>query len=340
VRVVLLLGLLGCGRFGFDERSAPADTTPPIDEPRLCNPRTIGTLDITGESAIKLRATQLSTGWAVAVQTDALNTYLARLDTAGAFVSRHNALVGGYALQGISQLQDRPFVFVFVDGAAFIKLLSPDWESYDTGPSSQLSSMDPQQALASTGDYAIVGSINNDALLIQGVDVNNAILGEADYSPPATFASFGAIPTGARVVVEKDGVCTTFAIDDDGPTGPRHDFSPCFQPRIATLGNEGAILYQTGPDGPLALHQIPVDATTAGRTLPLEIGSNPRIATVDGEIWVAYLRGAGTLRLHRFSGEAQAVHDDESITTSFDLIPSGLFSVTSTGELHSATPCL
>lgn len=339
MRVALLLGLLGCGRFGFDEQAAPAaDAT--IDEPRLCNPRTISTLALTNETAVKLRATQLSTGWAVAVQSDALNTYMVRLDPAGGFVSRHDALVGGYALQGISQLQDRPFVFVFVEGAGYVKLLSADWESYDTGPSSQLSAMDPQQATASTGDYAIVGSINNDLLLVQGVDVNNVVLGQADYSPPATFASFGAIATGARVVVEKDGVCTTFAIDDDGPTGPRHEFSPCFQPRLATLGNEGSILYQTSPDGPLALHQIPVDATTAGITIPLEIGSNPRIATVNGEIWAAYLRGAGTLRLHRFSGEAQAVHDDESITTSFDLIPSGLFSVTSAGELHSATPCL
>jgi hypothetical protein len=135
--------------------------------------------------------------------------------------------------------------------------------------------MDPQQALASTGDYAIAGSINNDQLLIQGLDVNNAILGQADYAPPATFASFGAIPTGARVVVEKNGVCTTFAIDDDGPTGPRHELSPCFEPRLATVGNEGAILYQTSPGGPLALHQIPADAAAAGTTIPLEIGSNP-----------------------------------------------------------------
>lgn len=335
--LAIALTLSACGRFGFDEQPT-GDAG--IAEPRLCNPRTIGSLALTGESAVKLRATQLSTGWAIAVQSDALNTYMVRLDGAGAFAGRHNALVGGYALQGISQVQDRPFVFVFVGDAGYIKLLTPDWESYDTGPSSQLSSMDPQQALASTGDYAIAGSINNDQLLIQGLDVNNAILGQADYAPPATFASFGAIPTGARVVVEKNGVCTTFAIDDDGPTGPRHELSPCFEPRLATVGNEGAILYQTSPGGPLALHQIPADAAAAGTTIPLEIGSNPRIVTVDGEIWVAYLRGAGTLRLHRFSGEAQAVHDDESITTSFDLIPSGLFSVTPAGELHAASPCL
>jgi len=336
--LVIALTLSACGRFGFDETSSGPDAA--IAEPRLCDPHTIGTLDLTGETAVKLRATQLSTGWAVAIQSDTLNTYLVRLDSAGAFAGRHNALVGGYALQGISQLQDRPFVFVFVEGAGYIKLLAPDWESYDTGPASQLSSMDPQQAIASTGDYAIVGSINNDQLVIQGLDVNNTILGQADYAPPATFASFGAIPTGARVVVEKDGVCTTFAIDDDGPTGPRHQFSPCFQPRLATLGNEGSILYQTSQEGPLALHQIPVDAAAAGNTIPLEIGSNPRISTIDGAIWVGYLRGAGTLRLHRFSDEAQAVHDDESITSSFDLIPSGLFSVTPTGELHAALPCL
>ncbi len=320
VRGVLLLGLcgaLGCGRFGFDEEAAPAADAA-IAEPRLCSPRTVSTLDLSGESAIKLRATQLSTGWAVAIQSDTLNTYMVRLDRTGGFVSRHDALVGGYTLHGISQLQDRPFVFVFVQGSGYVKLLAPDWESYDTGPSSQLSAMDPQQATASTGDFALVGSINDDLLVVRRLDVNNVVLGQADYSPPATFASFGAIPTGARVVVEKDGVCTTFTIDNDGPTGPRHDVSPCFQPRLATLGNEGSILYRTSPDGPLALHQIPVDAATAGFTIPLEIGSNPRIATVNGEIWAAYLRGAGTLRLHRFSGEAQAVHDDESITTSFD----------------------
>lgn len=336
--LAIALTLSACGRFGFDEQAAGADAA--IDEPRLCNPRTIGSLSLTGETAVKLRATQLSTGWAVAIQSDTLNTYMVRLDTTGAFVSRHNALVGGYALQGISQLQDRPFVFVFVGGAGYIKLLAPDWESYDTGPSSQQSSMDPQQALASTGDYAIAGSINNDQLVIQGLDGNNAIRGQADYAPPATFASFGAIPTGARVVTEKGGSCTTFAIDDDGLTGPRHEISPCFEPRLATVGNEGAILYQTSPDGPLAIHQIPADAGAPGTTIPLEIGSNPRIATVNGEIWAGYLQNAGTLRLHRFSREAQAVHDDESISTSFDLIPSGLFSVTSSGELHMASLCL
>lgn len=334
--LAILMAVSACGRFGFDEQSSDA----PIDEPRLCDQREVGNLELTSEAAVKLRATELSNGWAVAVQSDAANTYMVRLDGAGNFVSRHNALVGGYELQGISQLQDRPFVFVFVEGAGYIKLLSADWETYVTGPSSQLSSMDPQQAIASTGDYAITGAINNDVLVIQGVDINNAILGEADYRPPATFASFGAIPTGARVVAEKDGACTTFAIDDDGPTGPRHEFSPCFQPRLATVGNEGAVVYRTSPDGPLAVHQIPVDAGGDGITTVLEIGSNPRIATVNNEIWVGYLRGAGTLRLVRFAGEAQAVHDDESISTSFDLIPSGLFSVSPTGALSSATLCL
>lgn len=334
--LAILMTVSACGRFGFDAQSSD----PMIDEPRLCDQREVGTLELTSETAVKLRATQLSNGWAVAVQSDVANTYMVRLDGAGNFVSRHNALVGGYELQGISQLQDRPFVFVFVEGAGYIKLLSSDWETYVTGPSSQLSSMDPQQATASTGDYAITGAINNDVLSIQGVDIDNTILGEADYQPPATFASFGAIPTGARVVTEKDGACTTFAIDDDGPTGPRHDFSPCFQPRLATVGNEGAVVYLTSPDGPLAVHQIPVDAGDDGITTILEIGSNPRIATINNEIWVGYLRGAGTLRLVRFSGEAQAVHDDESISTSFDLIPSGLFSVSSTGALSSATPCL
>jgi hypothetical protein len=340
--LAILVGLSACGRLGFDESSSlpPIGDGPIIEAPRICNARVVGSLELTTERAVKLRATQLSTEWAVAIQTDAINTYMVRLAADGSFLSRHNALVGGYALQGISQLQDRPFVYVFVDTTGYIKLLAPDWESYDTGPSSELFSMDPQQVTATTGDYAITGAINGGQLLIQGVDVNNVILGQADYSPAASFASFGATPIGARVVVEHGGTCESFEIDDDGPTGPRHTFGPCYEPRLATLGHEGAVLYRTSPDGPLALHQIPAVASDPGTTTSLEVGSNPRIATINGEIWFAYLRGSGQIRLVRLSGDSSASHDDDSIATSFDLVDGGAFWVTAAGELHTGEPCL
>jgi len=332
--VLTVLTVSACGRFGFDE-NRPADAA--SSEPQICNARMIGSLPLTG-APVKLRATPLSTGHALAVQTDAIDTHLARLDATDTVVSTHMTFFGNYALQAISEVADRPFVYVFVAGAGYIKLVTSDWNTYDTGPSGEQRELDPQQVLAPDGTFAISGVIAAGTLKIQNIDVNNTILGQADYAPFASFASFGAIPSGARVVVENGGSCETFTIDLDGKTGPRHAFAPCFEPRIATLGSEGAAIYRTSVDGPYALHQIPANANDPGTMTPLEVATNPRIATIDGAIWVGYLRN-NALRLVRFAGDDVTMHDDPSITTVFDLLPSGLFWVTSSGELHAGTPC-
>lgn len=340
--MLLLLALVGCGRLGFDE----AEPSPPAPDaaaavPNLCNRRTIGSIALGTESAVKLRATTLSNGHAVAVQTDGNNTYVARLDAAGDVESTHLPFGGnGYQLFGISEVSDRPFVYVFTAGGGYIKLLTPDWNAYDTGPSGEERPMDPQQALLPGGSAAVFGTMSGGVLSIGSIDATNTVLGAADYSPVAGFASFGSIASGVRVVISEAGACETFAIAADGTTGPRHQFSPCFEPRLATLGNEGVVLHRTSDTGSLALHQIPADASQVGSTTVLEDGSNPRIAAIDGAIWVGYLRDAGGARLIRVVEEVVTMRDDPSIDVAFDLLADGAFWVTATGELHAGTPCL
>lgn len=344
MRVLLVLALVGCGRLGFDE-STPGGPTPdapdPAALPTLCNIRSIGQLAIGTEVPIRVRAVALSTGHALAVQTDANNTYMVRLDASGGVVSTHLPFGGnGYQLLGISQVSDRPFVYVFTSGAGYIKLLVPDWNSYETGPSGEAWPMDPQQALLPDGTTAIYGVIAGGTLGIHRIDATNAILGDADYAPVATSASFGTLPDGARVVVENAGACETFAIAPDGKTSARHQFSPCYEPRLATLGELGAVIHKTAPAGPLALYQIPADPSGIGETTVFEIGTNARIATIGGAIWVGFLRESGGARAIRVTPEAVTMQDYPAISSAFDLLPSGSFWVTSTGELQSATPCL
>ena len=201
--------------------------------------------------------------------------------------------------------------------------------------------MDPQQALLPSGAAAIYGVVMSGGTLdIHTIDSANTILGDADYAPPASFASFASSPNGVRVVVENAGACETFAIAGNGTTGARHVFSPCFEPRLAAIGTSGFVLYRTVTGGALTLHRIPQDAAQAGETIPLEIGTNPRIATIDGAIWVAYLGSNGQARLVRVDGETLTMRDDPSIVSSFDLLPSGVFWVTPTGAIHTGTPCL
>ena len=246
----------------------------------------------------------------------------------------------GYSLHGISQLADRPFVYVFTGGTAYIKLLTPDWSTYDTGPSGEELAMDPQQARLPGAATAMFGVIAGGVLSIASIDADNATSGGADYAPAATFASFGAITSGVRVVVENAGTCETFAIAPDGATSARHAFSPCFEPRLATLGDQGAVLYQTSATGPFALHTIPVIAGEPGTTTALEIGSNPRISTIDGAIWAGYLAGSGEARLVRFTSSGVTMRDEPMIGSSFELLASGAFWVTPSGALHAGEPCL
>lgn len=338
MRGVVLLLVAGCGRLGFDEGGPSPDAAPAV--PDICNPRVIGDLALSGESAIKVRAVALSTGHAVAIETDTANTYVARLDAAGDVVSTHLPFAGGYTLHGISQVADRPFVYVFTSGAGYIKLLVPDWNSYDTGPSGDELSMDPQQALLPNNTAAIYGVFGGGVLGIHTIDATNTTMGDADYAPPASFASFGSTSSGVRVVVENAGTCETFSISPAGITGPRHSFAPCFEPRLATVGELGTVLYRTAIDGPFAIHEIPADPTLPGDTITLERGTNPRITRIDDAVWVGYLRETGEARLIRRSAEATTMRDFSPIATSFELLPSGAFWVTSTGELHGGLPCL
>lgn len=338
---ILLLAIAGCGRLGFDESGPPpvTDDAAANATPKICNARLITELALTGESAIKIRGTALSTGHALAIQTDLDNTYMVRLDSDGEFVMTTLPFAAGYSLHGISQLADRPFVYVFTGGSAYIKLLTADWGTYETGPSGEELAMDPQQARLPGEATAMFGVIAGGALSIAAIDVDNATSGGADYSPAATFASFGTITSGVRVVVEDAGTCETFAIAPDGGTSGRHAFSPCFEPRLATLGDQGAVLYQTSAGGPFAVHGIPADAGDPGTTTVLELGSNPRIATIDGAIWVAYL-GATGARLYRIAGEAVTMRDYPEIQSAFDLTPKGAFWITETGSLHAGEPCV
>ncbi len=336
-----LLVLTGCGRFGFDESdppSAPDDAASAT--PKICNARLITELPLTDESAIKIRGTALSTGHALAIQTDRDNTYMVRLDGDGELVATTLPFAAGYSLHGISQLADRPFVYVFTGGTAYIKLLTADWETYETGPSGEELAMDPQQARLPGDATAMFGVIAGGTLSIAAIDVDNATSGGADYAPAATFASFGAITSGVRVVVEDAGTCETFAIAPDGATSGRHAFSPCFEPRLATLGDQGAVLYQTSPTGPLAVHTIPGVASDPGITTVLERGSNPRIATIDGAFWAGYLSTTDDARLVRFTTSGVAMNDEPMIASSFELLASGAFWVTPAGALHAGDPCL
>jgi hypothetical protein len=345
VRVaVLLIALAGCGRLGFDDVLPvldPGDAGPtdgsPATTPNICSPRTITGFSIGAETPVKVRATQLSTGFAVAVETSAANVYVARIDAAGALVSMHLPFAAGYTLHGISQIADRPFVYVFTSGGGYIKMLVPDWNSYDTGPSGEELSMDPQQAILPGATTAMFGTIAGGQLSIAAIDATGATSITADYAPTATSASFAPVPNGARVVVDNAGVCETFAIAADGTTGTRHAISPCHAPLLAMVdGNIGGVLHQTATGGPLALHLM--TAPDAGTTSALEIATNARIAVIGGALWVAYLRGVAA-RLIRFDGQGSTTHDFPAIDAVFDLIPKAAFWIDANG-LQTGEPCL
>ena len=340
VRGLLVMGLLGCGRLGFDQNStpspdpdgAPGDGTPVA--PNLCNPRVAGAITLGVETPIKVRATTLSTGgYAVAVETDATNVYVLRLDATGAVVSQHAPMNIDYRLQGISQIEGRPFVYVFTAGAGYIKILEPDWNTYITGPAGELVTVDPQQALLPGGTTAMFGVVQSGQMLISTVDVANTTGVTADYGPVATSGSFAATPSGARVVVARPGECETFAVATDGTTGTRSTIADCDEPLIAMLDDtRGAFVFRT-PTG-LAVQRLP-----SGTITPLGDRSNPRIAVHDGAIWVAYLQN-GVLHVLRFAGNDPPTEIEfPPIATAFDLLPTAAFWVDA-GELHTADPCL
>jgi hypothetical protein len=343
VRSLLVVSLIGCGRLGFDDVASPlpADDAPAnAIEPNICDPRSLGSIPINGETATKLRATSLSTGHAVAIETTGANVFMVRTDGDDAVVATTLPFPAGYTLHGISQIADRPFVYVFTAARGYIKLLIPDWTTYETGPAGDERSLDPQQALIPDRTAAIFGVINGGTLGIQTIDANNTVVLPADYSPPATFASFATTPSGARVVVEASGTCETFVIGIDGVTKNRHTFSPCFEPRLAAIDDvHGAVLHQISPGGAYALHAIPAEASAPGTTIALETGSNGRIAAIDDAIWVAYLRSSGEARLVRHAETATTTRDYPAITTMFDLLADKMFWVDTTGLLSVGKPC-
>jgi hypothetical protein len=333
----MVLALAACGRLGFDESSGDDTGDAPVGDvvPNICNGRMAGALSLNGtETPVKMRATQLANGgYAVAVETTDANVYVLRLDANGAVVSQHAPMNAGYTLHGISQINDRPFVYVFTSGAGYIKMLEPDWNSYTTGPSGEQFTLDPQQALLPGGATAMYGVIAGGTMSITSIDMTGVTGVGADYAPAATRGSFAKMPSGVRVVASNAGGCETFAIAPSGTTGMRDAFGPCEEPVIAMVDDQrGAILYKDATNGSLAVYTLPDKAKTT-----LEPGTNPRIAVFDGAIWVAYL-AQNALRIRRFDGIAPPTQQDFPAIPVFDLLPTAAFWVDTDG-VHAADPC-
>lgn len=327
--------LIGCGRLGFD------DVTPAPDPiPDICDPAVAGDLAINGETPTKLRAAALSDGYAVAVETSATNVYVVRTDLAGIVLSTQLPMMDGYLLHGISQIGDRPFVYVFVGGTGYIKMLVPDWSSYETGPSGDALPLDPQQALLAGGGTALYGVFTAGTLAIHAIDGTGATMIDADYAPVASSASFTSIPSGVRVVVEDAGTCETFVVKADGTTKDVHTFAPCVEPLIAAIDDARVfVLHRTSAGGPYAIHTVPTDAGAAGSTTTIESGSNGRITAIDDAIWIAYLRPTGEARLVRVDDNVPSTRDYAAIAAGFDLLADRAFWVDVDGKLATGTPC-
>lgn len=336
--LVVAVLLTGCGRLGFDD-VAPLEG--PMT-PELCDVRTVGTLALDQAAPTQVRAVKLAATYAVAVETASTSkVHVVRVSHAGDLISQHLPFPGGYLLQGISEIADRPFVYVFTAGAGFIKMLTPDWSTYDTGPSGDELAMDPQQALLPDRTTAIYGVFTGGTLAMRTIDATGATFLDGDYAPAAEFASFTSTPSGARVVVASGGRCETFAVLPDGVTKDKHTFAPCFEPRVAAIDDDhGAVLHRISEGGAYAVHAIPADATKPGETVAIEPGSNGRISVVDGTVWVAYRRTTGEARMISFDGQITTNRDFPAVEGAFELLGDRAFWVAPGGSLRVGTPCM
>jgi len=315
------LVLIACGRLGFDPGSGGAS-----DVPAICDGRQLTNLPLTdAERPITVRATELSNGYAVAVGTDAANIYMVRVDANGDLVSIHLPFPDGYTLFGISQIQDRPFVYLETSGGGYIKMLDPSWDTYTTGPNAEPIAMDPPVAILPGGTTAMIGLIAGGTMTFDAVDVDGTSQEiSPDYAPAAIAGAFAATPTGVRVVVgDPAGGCETFALAPDGTSGPRHHIDSCRDPVLATDGTLSVVVHTT-PAGSLAVHEVPADASIVGRSTPLAGTSNGRVTWIDGVPWIGYAAGTGA-ELVRFVDGVSHVGAAPEVSGPFDLTPSRVF---------------
>ncbi|HET9482514.1 MAG TPA: hypothetical protein VFO79_01035 [Xanthomonadales bacterium] len=332
MRPVVLLVLAACGRLGFDESTGDA----PGSTAALCNPRTVGPLTLeTTELPTVVRATPVTAGYAVAIETSHRNIHVARVTSTFTLASQHTPLAASYELGGIAALGDAVFVHALNTGVSYLKLLDASWNSYATVESGDDAVADPPIALRANGTGFRVGFFGGLAK-IHEMRADGTQTGVAsDLFVPAIAASIAPQAGGARVATgSSEGACETFVVGLDGRTSERHaPPGSCSLPRVAVLASgRGVLVYQSATELE-TIYFVP------GFDPVIVAGSAARVAGIDDAAWVM-LRRAGGVELHRVDESLahQTVLLDE-VTAPFDLLPTAAFWVDG-ATLRVGTPCL
>ncbi len=352
---LLVVVLTGCGRFGFGEEAPSSDASAGADAtddtiseaalPQFCDDRTVTATGIpAGDQPIAIRAVALSTGYAVAIETQSSGIPLLELDAQGSFVATSGLFAPGYApLFGISQHADLPVVSLETGGVGYVKFVQPGWTAYATGPNGDPAPIDPAYAELNATS-GIAARMNSGTFEVGRVDDSDyTAMAVSDYSPTSVISgSLVPIPGGARVVAGKaGGVCETYIVSSAGVTSSLHTFSPCYAPKVAAGdATSGVIIHRTDTVGPYAVHVIPVIASDAGTNYPLAGATLARAATrEDGAYWIGH--GSGSYRaLMRITRGGVMTESRENVATyNFDLTSKDAFWIDG-AAVHVSTPCL
>lgn len=336
--LVILLGITGCGRWGVDPGAQGVGADDGVDatvsaiHPDLCEVADVGDLNLSGVP-VSMRAVALSDGFAVLIGTDVGHVYAIRVASDRTLAGQHLPISGSaYVLHGVGQIADRPFLYLDVFNDSYLKGLDPTWDGYGTASTGTAASIDPPFALLPDGLTAMSGTITSGTLELREIDTTGATITTPSVQPTAIAASFTPIPGKIRAAIGRDdGTCETFVIDANTIRDPK-TIPSCANPIVTGRSNgHGAVVHTTANQ--LAVYLIGLDTT-----LTIGAAADPRIVTIDDEIWLAYQR-AGGVALGRVVDAALEEAPVPVAKSPFDLTPTAMFWLDGM-RLRTATPCL